>query len=233
MDQKSTKITKTVRRKTTSVSKARAFTVAGFTHDGLKKSVNFPQTLVTSISAPLVAQLVRVHQERRRQGTQSTKTRGEVVGSTRKIYRQKGTGRARHGDIKAPIFVGGGIVFGPHPREFAARLPQKMRRKALLGLLTDKVKTGNFSIITDADKFSGKTKEVALFLSKTGLQDKSVLMVTGEKVDNLIRGARNLEKVAVRPMKNLSAVELLQHDHVVFTQDALDQLTKNGRKTQL
>src|SRR5581483_3879222 len=94
----------------------------------------------------LLAQAVRVYLANQRQGTVSTKTRGEVQGSTRKIYRQKGTGRARHGGIRAPIFVHGGIVFGPKPREFSLSMPQKMRRLALFTALSGKVKDGELKI---------------------------------------------------------------------------------------
>src|SRR3989344_7875158 len=116
-------------------------------------TVTLPEYLFgAKVNRPLMAQAVRVYLANQRAGTQSTKTRGEVDGSTRKIYRQKGTGRARHGGIRAPIFVGGGIAHGPKPHDFSRELPQKMRRAALFSALSGKLKDGEVKIMKNLDK---------------------------------------------------------------------------------
>src|SRR3989344_7204583 len=118
--------------------KSGSLTVPVYEISGKEKgSLSLPkEAFSVDVNKALLAQAVRVYQSNQRQGTASTKTRGEVVGSTRKIYRQKGTGRARHGDIKAPIFVGGGVAHGPKSANYRKSISQKMRRIALLGALS-------------------------------------------------------------------------------------------------
>src|SRR5579885_383385 len=110
------------------------------------------------VNKQLLAQAVRVYLANKRQGTVSTKTRGEVDGSTRKIYRQKGTGRARHGSVRAPIFVHGGVVHGPKPRDYSLNLPKKMRRKALFSALSAKLQDGQIKVVAGFEKLEPKTK---------------------------------------------------------------------------
>lgn len=189
--------------------------------------VDLPKEIfAVSVKPQLLAQAVRVHQINLRQGTQSTKTRGEVTGSTRKIYRQKGTGRARHGSITAPIFVGGGIVFGPNPRSFVSHLPQKMRRKALLGSLTEKTLSGSIRIIKGLGNVSGKTKDMISFLKMSDMLGKKMLLIIHPDMKKCFKSARNITGITVRPVYAFSTTDVIENECIVFAQEAFDQFTK-------
>lgn len=174
------------------------------------------------VNQKLLAQALRVYMTNQKNFTASTKTRGEVRGSTAKIYRQKGTGRARHGSIRAPIFVGGGIVFGPKPRKVALDLPKKMKRWALMYALSAKAKDKEVVGLAGLDKATGKTKEIAKLVEK--LKIKSALFVTGQKLDNVVLGVRNIKGVDVLPVNLINAYEVLKHDILLFTKDAIHKL---------
>lgn len=168
----------------------------------------------------LVAQLAS-----RRSGTHSTKTRGEVAGSTRKIYRQKGTGRARHGSIKAPIFVGGGITFGPKPRDHAQATPKKVRRLALRSALSAHAAAGRIVVIEAPSFDVPKTKAVAEMLDRLPIEGKTLIVTAGADAA-LARAAANLEGVQVTPAQHLTVHDLLTAEYVVLTRPAVD--TVNG-----
>lgn len=175
----------------------------------------------------LIAQAIRVYLANQRQGTASTKTRADVIGSTRKVYRQKGTGRARHGAAKGPIFVGGGIVFGPHPRDFSLKFPAKMRKAALISALSQKAQAGAIKIVDG--QFSGKTKEVAqliktLDLTKKGKANKVLFVI--DKNDNASRGAHNLGGLEVESVVTLSTYEVTVNKHIIFLKGAVEEITK-------
>ena len=156
----------------------------------------------------------------------STKTRGEVKGSTAKIYRQKGTGRARHGAIRAPIFVGGGITFGPKPRKASLNLPQKMKKAALISALSSKMSDKLVAGVSGIEKTTGKTKEVVKFLEKVkshGLISKNALFITGEKVDTAVRAARNIPGVSVLSVNQLNAYEVYKHNNLLICKEALEK----------
>lgn len=173
----------------------------------------------------LVAQAIRVYLANQRQGTASTKTRGEVTGSTRKIYRQKGTGRARHGALKAPIFVGGGVAMGPRPHDFSLDMPQKMRKAALICALSEKAQGGMVKVIDG--EFSGKTKEVArlmksLEVTKKGKADKVLFVV--DKNDNAKKGAHNLFGLEIEDASTLSTYGVAVNRNVIFLKSAVEKL---------
>lgn len=170
----------------------------------------------------LMAQAMRVYLANTHQGTVATKTRGEVTGSTRKIYRQKGTGRARHGDIKAPIFVGGGITFGPRPRSVKRDLPQKMRRQVLTALLSDKAKAGKLLVISGFDKATGKTREMAALCASLGLKGKPVLVVLGSTHTLARQGFRNIEMVEVTQGASVSPLSVVKCDSLLMSQEAIE-----------
>lgn len=176
----------------------------------------------------LLAQAVRVYQTNQKSLLASTKQRGEVEGSTAKIWRQKGTGRARHGSIRAPIFVGGGIVFGPKPRKVRLDLPQKMKKAALLSALSSKTLDKSVVGLSGVEKASGKTKEIVQLLRKINV--KSGLIITGEKVDNLARSVRNIPKVDVMPVNLINAYEVLKHNTLFITKDAVEKLANPKAK---
>jgi large subunit ribosomal protein L4 len=179
----------------------------------------------------LIAQAVRVYLANQRQGTSSTKTRAEVTGSTRKIYRQKGTGRARHGAAKGPIFVGGGIVFGPHPQDYSMKFPKKMKKAALINALSQKALDGVIKVV-DGD-FSGKTKEVAkllknMELNKKGIADK-VLFVS-DKNENTARAAHNLAGLKLETAGTLSTYGVVVSKNIIFMKSAITDVTERLTK---
>lgn len=155
-----------------------------------------------------------------RQGTASTKTRGEVSGSTRKLYAQKHTGRARRGDIKSPLLRGGGVVFGPKPRSYRQSMPKKMRRLALKCLLSAKIREGNVRLVQELDFKEPKTKDMVNVLSSLGI-DSSALIVTAQSTINVTKSAANLPDVKVVPSALVNVLDLLSHETLVATVPAI------------
>jgi large subunit ribosomal protein L4 len=156
----------------------------------------------------------------RRQGTVSTKTRGEVIGSTRKLYSQKHTGRARRGDVKSPLLRGGGVVFGPKPRAYRQSMPKKMRRLALKCLLSAKVREGNIKLIQELDFKGPKTKDMINVLSSLGI-DSSTLILTAQSTPNVVKSAANLPEVKVLPSALINVLDLLSYEMLVATVPAI------------
>jgi len=194
--------------------------------------VELPAELfAASINRPLLAQAVRVYLANQRQGSASTKTRGEVEGSTRKIYRQKGTGRARHGAIRAPIFVKGGIVFGPRPRDFSLSLSKPMRRGALVSALTAKWRDGKVLIVEGLAGLAPKTKLLDQALRAIE-SPKPLLLIVDAKVKTVVRAARNLAEVEVIPVQNLNAYKILAAKSLVFMKEALPILRETFLKPE-
>ncbi len=171
--------------------------------------------------AAVVHQALVAQQANARRGTASTKTRGEVEGSTRKIWRQKGTGRARHGDIRAPIFVGGGVVFGPKPRDYSHRLPKAVRRLALRSVLSDAATSGRLVVVRSFGVQEGRTREMAAFLKKLGVAGQRVVLLAGEEGPLVGRAARNLPQVVVLTANTLNVADLLWADRILMSQDAV------------
>lgn len=204
---------------------------------GLKLSVyNLQGRTVESISLPkeifaakinnqLMAQAVRVYLANQRRGTVKTKSRGEVKISTRKIYRQKGTGRARHGAKSAPIFVGGGVAFGPRPRDYSLKLSQKMRRAALFSALSSKLKDGEIKIVAGLEKIEPKTRKMADVMSKLDLNNKKtrILLVSAKDSQNAIKAARNLQGVSILNSNLLNTYEVLANKQILFMKNAIEQ----------
>jgi large subunit ribosomal protein L4 len=163
----------------------------------------------------LLAQLAN-----RRAGSANTKTRGEVAGSTRKLYRQKGLGRARQGAIRAPHHSGGGIAFGPKPRSFKQDLPKRVRRLAIRSALSAKVVDGELRVVKALDFDVPKTSAVKDVLGRFGMT-RSALLVTGEPNRNLLLSARNLPGAKALPADYLNVADLLSHRGLVMTADAV------------
>jgi large subunit ribosomal protein L4 len=156
----------------------------------------------------------------RRQGTASTKTRGEVSGSTRKLYPQKHTGRARRGDIKSPLLRGGGVVFGPKPRTYRQSMPKKMRKLALKCLLSAKVREGNIKLVQELDFKGPKTKDMINVLSSLSI-DSSTLILTAQSTPNVVKSAANLPEVKVLPSALINVLDLLSYEMLVATVPAI------------
>jgi large subunit ribosomal protein L4 len=158
--------------------------------------------------------------DNRRQGTASTKTRGEVIGSTRKLYAQKHTGRARRGDVKSPLLRGGGVVFGPKPRTYRQSMPKKMRKLALKCLLSAKVREGNMKLVQELDFEGPKTKDMIDVLSSLGI-DSSTLILTAQSTPNVVKSAANLPEVKVLPSALINVLDLLSYEMLVATVPAI------------
>ncbi len=155
-----------------------------------------------------------------RQGTAATKTRGEVSGSTRKLFRQKGTGSARAGARKSPIRRGGGVTFGPHPRDYRQAMPKKMRRLALKCVLSTKAGDGELRVLDGLKLDRSKTKEMAAILRALEV-NSSALIVTSVVEENVVKSARNLTGIKTLPARLLNVVDLLSHRLLVMTVEAV------------
>ena len=188
-----------------------------------------PESLFGSaISKELLKQAIRVYNSNRQSHWGNTKTRGEVQGSTRKIFKQKGTGNARHGSVMAPIFVGGGIALGPRTRHTVLDLPKKMRVAALVAALSQKHKDAGVLGIAGLDKATGKTKEMAVFAKNLGR--KSVLIVEKDGNTQALRSVKNLKGIDMVGATQLNAFEVIAHKSVLFTKDALAVLVARVEK---
>lgn len=185
-----------------------------------------------SVNKALIAQAVRVYLANQRQGTVSTKTRGEVEGSTAKIYRQKGTGRARHGSKRAPIFVKGGVVFGPKPRNFSLSLPQKMKRKSLFSVLSAKVTDKELTVIDGLQSVESKTKKFAQMLKKLGFEDKKqkLLFVTSGDVTSVLRAGRNIQGLQFIPSKLINTYEVLNANRIILMKESIADIKEHFLK---
>lgn len=156
----------------------------------------------------------------RRQGTASTKARSEVTGSTRKLYAQKHTGRARRGDVKSPLLRGGGVVFGPRPRTYRQSMPKKMRRLALKCLLSAKVREGNMRLVQELDFDEPRTRDMMRVLSSLG-SDSSTLILTAQSTPGVVKSAANLHEVKVLPSGLINVLDLLSYKMLIATVPAI------------
>lgn len=177
----------------------------------------------TEISETAVYDVVKNQLANKRQGTQSAKTRAEVRGGGRKPFRQKGTGRARQGSIRAPHYTGGGIVFAPKPRDYSYKLPKKMKRKALYSVLTSKVNENELVVLDELKLDSYKTKDASKILSNLDA-DKKAYVVVAENDDKIYKSFRNIEGVDVENASLINVYDLLRHNKVVITKDAITKL---------
>ena len=168
----------------------------------------------------LVHQVMVGHLANKRLGTAKTKTRAEVSGGGAKPRPQKHTGRSRQGSIRSPIWVGGGRAFGPSPRSYRKQTPKKMRRQAMLCVLSNKVRNGDLVVIEDLDLDQGRTREVIGILDLLGLDD-STLIVTEEPNRNVVQGARNIGKVKTLPVKVLNTLDMLNSKNLLITVEAV------------
>lgn len=195
--------------------------------------VSLPKEIFGVKKVPrLLAQAVRVYITNQRRVTASTKTRAEVSGGGKKPWRQKGTGRARVGSIRVPHWRGGGVVFGPKPRDFKLALPAKMRRKALFGALSDKFSQGKI-ILTTSFESDGKTRKMKAFLEKLPIEDfkkQNIFLVLAQSDEKTIRSARNLENVTISQAKDLNTYQVLTNNWLVIEKDALKKLSETFLK---
>ncbi|GAB4158593.1 MAG: 50S ribosomal protein L4 [Candidatus Promineifilaceae bacterium] len=159
-----------------------------------------------------------------RQGTHKAKTRGEVNRTTAKWYRQKGTGRARHGSRRAPIFVGGGVAHGPKPRDYSKEMPRKMRRAALRSALTIKAQTGNLVVVDKLQVSAPRTKEMSAALTRLAGDNSVLLLLPASGDSNVALSARNLRDVKLLSDAYLNVRDLLGYEKVVLSLDSLEAI---------
>ncbi len=180
------------------------------------------------VNVPLMHQAVTAQLAAARSGTASTKTRSEVRGGGKKPWRQKGTGRARHGSTRSPIWVGGGTVFGPRPRDYSVRFPKKMRRAALRSAFASKAGDGRVWVL---DGFTEpKTKTAAAALRAAGIEGRVLVVLDADAASSATvdRAFRNLDKAAFSLSTSLGTYDVLVADHVIFTSDAFDSYARKA-----
>jgi large subunit ribosomal protein L4 len=178
-----------------------------------------------TVNEALLYEAVRHHQAGRRRGTASTKTRHEVAGSGKKLWKQKGTGRARMGSIRSPLWRHGGTVWGPQPRDYSYHLPKKMALGALRSALSAKLRDGELRVVNEFAISEPKTKQMRAAL--TGIEAaKTVLLVNNDENRNLALSSRNLEGVKLVSSRELSVYDLLKHAQVILSESAARKLSE-------
>ena len=199
-------------------------TVGLFNKDGNKiEDIQLNETIFAAeVNADAMHQVVVALLANKRQGTQSAKTRAEVRGGGIKPWRQKGTGRARQGSIRAPQWIKGGVVFAPKPRDYRMSRPKSMRRVAMLSALTSKVQNDEMVVLDSLTLEAPKTKVVVKMLN--AFNAKKTLIITAEANETVYKSARNIEGVAVLPVNNINVYDLLKYPKVIMTKDAVSKI---------
>jgi large subunit ribosomal protein L4 len=207
-----------------------------YTHKGTKKgTTSLPKDWSEKENLELLAQAIRVYENKIHKGISKTKRRGEVVASTRKIYRQKGTGRARHGALSAPIFVGGGKAHGPDGLKRSLRLPKKMKKKALRIALKMKIDEGNTFVVEGINELK-KTKDAAKLIILVSKKEKKLNLTSGvtvalsEKNKKKERVFRNIDNVSVVEFKNLNAHSVFFGGNIIIDSEVFKKTTTKGSK---
>jgi large subunit ribosomal protein L4 len=197
-----------------------------------KKTVELPDEIFAAkVNVPLIHQVVVAQQAAARQGTHATKTRGEVRGGGKKPYRQKGTGRARQGSLRAPQYAGGGIVHGPQPRSYVQRTPKKMKAAALRGALSDRLSHGRVQVVSGfVDGDVPRTKDAVAVLASAVAPGAKVLVVAHRDDELTWKSLRNVPSVHVLTEDQLNTYDVLASDHVVFTEQALTAFVSRSAK---
>jgi large subunit ribosomal protein L4 len=197
------------------------------------KTVELPEEIFAAkVNVPLIHQVVVAQQAAARQGTHAAKTRGQVRGGGKKPYRQKGTGRARQGSLRAPQYAGGGISHGPVPRSYVQRTPKKMKAAALRGALSDRLSHGRVLVVSGlVDGDVPKTKDaVAVLTAAVGSLGRPVLVVVHRDDEITWKSLRNVPSVHVLVEGQLNTYDVLASDHVVFTEQALEAFVARSVK---
>ena len=190
-----------------------------------------PEIFDVQTNVPLIHQVVVAQLAAARQGTHSTKTRGAVRGGGRKPYRQKGTGRARQGSVRAPQFTGGGVVHGPQPRDYSQRTPKKMKAAALRGALSDRARHGRIQVVSEVAKGETPSTKSAAALLSTLSSRPHLLVVVGREDNQTMLSVRNIAAVHTLYVDQLNTYDVMCADDLIFTQDALTAFIESARKT--
>lgn len=195
-------------------------------------SVELPEAIFdVQTNVPLIHQVVTAQLAAARQGTHSTKNRGEVSGAGRKPFKQKGTGRSRQGSVRAPEHTGGGVVHGPTPRDYSQRTPKKMIAAALLGVLSDRARGERLHVITSFGTDAPSTKTAVELLGNVATS-KNVLIVLDRDDEVGAKSVRNLRNVHVLFADQLNAYDVVVSDDIVFTRAAFDSFVASKTKTE-
>ena len=171
----------------------------------------------------LIHQVIVALHNNARQGTKSTLTRSEINASKKKMYRQKGTGNARHDEVSAPQFVGGGVVFAPKPRDFSQKINKKMRDIAFASAVSQKIRQDEVFILDEINFADAKTKAASEFLKTFGL-NKRTIIVTDGKDENVIKATNNIQKVTCQDASLLNVAQVVENTYLVFTKNAIKKL---------
>ena len=219
---------------TKKIKAKKEITVKKFAVDGTESgTVTLLDELVSfEPNKTLLAQYVRVYLANQREGNASAKTRAEVAGTTKKVYKQKGTGGARHGSRKAPIYKGGGVVGGPKPAEYRLQLSKKQRQGTLLSAVSYQIHQGTVSVVESAiTKIPPKTKTVASFLEKAKITSSKVLFILPDaKSTGLMQSVRNIKGTSLTNMGSLNAHEILEAKNILVVADAFETMQQMFKK---
>lgn len=190
-----------------------------------------PDVFNQKVNKPLLHQVVVMYTANQRQGTASTKKRGECSGGGKKPWRQKGTGRARAGSIRSPLWRGGGIVFGPQPRDFSYELPKKMKRLALISSLSAKTKDKEIVVLEkDPEITQFRTKEIAKILRSLKTYNQRILYLHSQGGEHFIRSCRNIRNLTLSLCNNFNAYDVLVNSKILFSKETHDYLVKRLKK---
>jgi large subunit ribosomal protein L4 len=197
-----------------------------FTGEGEPQTANLDDRMfAANVNEDLLYRTVRMQLNNRRQGTHSTKTRGEVSGGGRKPWRQKGTGRARAGSRRSPVWVGGGTMFGPKPRSYESKLTKKMKLGALASALSDRAASGDVALIDEIRFDAPKTKAAAELLNRVDLSGKTLVVVATDEYDRAVKKSfTNLPHAKCIACGGINVYDILRHDHVLMTTQAVEEL---------
>jgi len=182
-----------------------------------------------TVKKSCIYQLVNMYQANQRLGSASTKTRGEVSGGGIKPWKQKGTGRARHGSIRSPLWRHGGSTFGPHPRDYSYQVPERLKKVGLISSLNDKFNEDKIIVIDELKINSKKTKVFFDILAKLGIDDKC-LVITEENNKDVILTCRNIPFVQVKPANEINAYDVILNKKILATKKSLELITKRLKK---
>lgn len=232
--EKTVVVRKAKAKTTTTVSK---LSVPLFNVDGrLQGNITLPKEIFgQKPNKNLLAQAMRIYLSNQSAHWVSTKTRSEVRGGGAKPHRQKGTGKARAGSIRSPLWVGGGVAHAPKYRKVNLTLPKKMKKKALVFALSSKAQAGNIKVIKNIEKIQAKTKIVASLLNKLKTKGNTLLVISDKSNDqkNLILASRNIQQISVSRANNLNAFEIIKSNNLLFSKEALASLIGEKQVKQL
>ena len=206
--------------------------VTVYKHDGSEAgTVNLPKEIFgIEPSMTVLYQVIKAHLANKRQGNAFTKSRSEVVASKSKPYRQKGTGRARAGSANSPIWVGGGVAFGPKPRSYRQKVNKKVRMAGLKSAYSIKASEGSIMVVEDFSLNEPKTSTVANVLKVLGIADKKIMFIAPEKDENLYKSTRNIPKLNLEMAENTNAYDVTNSEVLLFTRTSVDRVKEFFKK---